>query len=217
VPVVGFPQLAELADIVVECAPAALLSEIGEPALRRGRTLVVSSVGALLGASHLIDLAASEGGQIMVPTGALIGLDAVTAAAEGTIRSVRMVTRKPVRGLEGAPFLAEKGIELSGIVEPLRVFAGSAREAAKGFPANLNVAVALGLAGVGPDRTTLEIWADPGVDRNIHSIEVDADAARFTMTIENMPSADNPRTGRITALSIVALLRKIHAPLRIGT
>ncbi len=217
VPVVGFAELAELADIVIECAPAALLPEIGEPALRRGRTLVISSVGALLGASHLIDLAASEGGQIMVPTGALIGLDAVTAAAEGTIRSVRLVTRKPVRGLEGAPFLAEKGIELSEIVAPLRVFAGSAREAAKGFPANLNVAVALGLAGVGPDRTTLEIWADPSVDRNVHSIEVDADSARFTMTIENVPSDENPRTGRITALSIVALLRKIHAPLRIGT
>lgn len=96
--------------------------------------------------------ARTHGGQIVVPTGALLGLDAVTAAAEGTIRTVRMITRKPVRGLVGAPYLAENGIEIGGITEPMRIFAGSPREAARGFPANLNVAVALALAGIGPDR-----------------------------------------------------------------
>lgn len=88
-----------------------------------------------------------------MPTGALIGLDAVTAAAVGTIHSARIVTRKPVAGLLGAPHLVENNIRIEGITEPLRVFEGSAREAAKGFPANLNVAVALSLAGIGPDRT----------------------------------------------------------------
>jgi aspartate dehydrogenase len=98
----------------------------------------------------------------------------------------------------------------------LRVFSGSAREAAKGFPANLNVAAALSLAGIGPDRTVLEIWADPTVTRNTHRIEVDSDSASFSMTIENIPS-ENPRTGRITALSVIALLRKLSAPVRVGT
>jgi aspartate dehydrogenase len=97
------------------------------------------------------------------------------------------------------------------------VFEGSAREGARGFPANVNVAAALGLAGIGPDRTRIEIWADPGVSRNTHTIEVDADSARFTMTIENVPSAENPRTGRITALSVIAALRGLVAPLKIGT
>jgi aspartate dehydrogenase len=96
------------------------------------------------------------------------------------------------------------------------VFEGSAREAAAGFPANVNVAAALSLAGIGPDRTRVEIWADPTVDRNCHSIEVDADSARFSLKIENVPS-ENPRTGRITALSVLAALRKLHNPLRIGT
>jgi aspartate dehydrogenase len=217
VPVVALGELAAYGDIVIECAPAAVLCEMAEPALRAGRKLVVSSVGALLGAPHLRELAAEHGGQIVVPTGALIGLDAVTAAAEGTIRSVRMITRKPVRGLLGAPYLVEKGIDITGLTAPLKVFEGTAREAATGFPANLNVAVALGLAGIGPERTVLEIWADPALQRNTHRIEVEADSARFSMAIENVPSDENPRTGRITALSVIALLRKLHSPLRVGT
>jgi aspartate dehydrogenase len=96
------------------------------------------------------------------------------------------------------------------------VFAGTAREAAAGFPANVNVVAALALAGIGPERTTIEIWADPALDRNCHTIEVDADSARFSLSIENIPS-ENPKTGRITALSVVAALRKLHAPIRVGT
>jgi aspartate dehydrogenase len=215
--IVSSAQLGELADIVVECAPAAVLREIAEPALRRGRKVFIISVGALLDAPDLIELASRHGGQIIVPTGALIGLDAVTAAAEGTIRSVRMRTRKPVRGLVGAPYLEEKGIDILNISEPLKVFEGTAREAALGFPANLNVGAALGLAGLGPDRTIIEIWADPGLDRNSHQIEVDSDSASFSMTIGNIPSAENPRTGKITALSVIAALRKLTNPLRIGT
>ena len=108
--------------------------------------------------------------------------------------------------------------QISSVVRsgPMRIFNGSPRDAAVGFPANLNVAVALSLAGIGPDRTTLEIWADPHLDRNTHRIEVESDSASFSMEIRNVPS-DNPRTGRITALSVIAALRKLTAPLRIGT
>ena len=214
--VVGVTDLAAHADIVVECAPAALLPSIAEPVLRAGRTMVVLSCGALLDAMRLVELARTHGGRILVPTGALLGLDAVFAAAQGTIHTVRMITRKPPKGLLGAPYLVEHGIELNGLTEKLRVFEGTAREAARGFPANLNVAVALSLAGLGPDRTRLEIWADPGVTRNIHTIELDSDAARLSMTIENIPSA-NPKTGRITAQSVIAMLRKMRAPLAVGT
>ena len=214
--IVPVTDLASRADIVVECAPAALLPAIAEPVLRAGRTLIVLSCGALLDAMHLVELARGHGGRILVPTGALLGLDAVFAAAQGRIHSVRMVTRKPPLGLRGAPYLAERGITLDGLATKLRVFEGTAREAARGFPANLNVAVALSLAGIGPDLTRLEIWADPGVTRNIHTIELDGDAARLSMTIENIPSA-NPRTGRITALSVIAMLRKMRATLAVGT
>jgi aspartate dehydrogenase len=177
---------------------------------------MVLSCGALLPREDLIDLAKAHGGRIMVPTGALIGLDAVAAAAEGEIRSVRMTTRKPPNGLAGAPHLVANNISVDGLNAAKLVFSGTAREAAKGFPANVNVVAALSLAGIGPDRTTIEIWADPAVERNCHSIEVDADSARFSMTIENVPS-ENPKTGRIVALSVLAALRKLNAPLRVGT
>ncbi|HEY1980544.1 MAG TPA: aspartate dehydrogenase [Xanthobacteraceae bacterium] len=209
-------SLEPLADIVVECAPSELLPRILTPFLRAGKRAIVLGVGALLGHDELVALARQHRGQIIVPTGALIGLDAVTAAAEGTIHSVRMISRKPVRGLLGAPYLVRNKIEIEGITAPLRVFSGTAREAAIGFPANLNVVAALALAGIGPERTTIEVWADPGVQRNIHRIEVDADSASFSMSIENIPS-ENPKTGRITALSAISYLRKLGAPLRVGS
>ncbi|MCX7322303.1 MAG: aspartate dehydrogenase [Hyphomicrobiales bacterium] len=215
-PLLPIADLEAVADIVIECAPAHLLPDIVRPFVAKGKTAIVLSAGALLFNDDLIVLAKAHGGQIVVPTGALIGLDAVTAAAEGKIHSVRMVTRKPVKGLAGAPYIVENNIDIDGITEPMKIFEGTAREAAKGFPANLNVAVALSLAGIGPDATTLEIWADPALTRNVHRVEVDSDSARFSMQIENIPS-DNPKTGRITALSVIALLRKRGAALRVGT
>jgi aspartate dehydrogenase len=215
-PLVEPEEFPARADLAVECAPAAALERICRPMLEAGKRVMVLSAGALLQRPELMALAKERGGQIIVPTGALLGLDAVTAAAEGHIHSVRMTTRKPPNGLAGAPYLEANSISVEGLTEPKRVFSGTAREAAAGFPANVNVAAALGLAGIGADRTTMEIWADPGVERNCHSIEVDADSARFTLTIENIPS-ENPRTGKITALSVLAALRKLHAPLRVGT
>jgi aspartate dehydrogenase len=213
---VDFDTLAARCDWVVECAPAHLLRAIGEPALRRGRRLVVMSSGALLDATDLIDLARDQGGQIIVPTGGLLGLDAVSAALEGVIHSVTLVTRKPIAGLIGAPLLVEKGLDISNLQEPMCLFRGNAQAARRGFPANVNVAVALSLAGIGVERTQVEVWADPTVTRNTHSIRVEADSASFSMTIENVPS-ENPKTGRIAALSLIACLRKAYAPLRVGT
>jgi aspartate dehydrogenase len=208
--------LAEHCDVIVEGLPPKEFRTVAVPAIERGRIFVPLSVGQLLENGDLVQRACQTGARILVPTGALIGLDAVRAAAEGTIRSVTMVTRKPPQGLEGAPYLVERNISLAGLKAPLKVFDGSAREGARGFPANVNVAAALSLAGIGPDKTRLEIWADPAIDRNIHHIEVDADAARFSMTIENVPS-ENSRTGRIVAQSVVALLRGLTSELKVGT
>jgi aspartate dehydrogenase len=215
-PLVDLADLPRHAELAVECAPPEILERICIPMLTAGKRVMVLSAGALLPRPHLIELARQHGGQIIVPTGALLGLDAVAAAAEGTIHSVRMITRKPPGGLAGAAYLVKHGISVEGLNTAKRVFAGTAREAAAGFPENVNVAAALSLAGIGPDRTTIEIWADPGVTRNCHSIEVESDSARFSFSIENIPS-DNPRTGRITALSVIAALHKLNAPLRVGT
>ncbi len=215
-PIVPLGEFPAHADIAVECAPAAIIEDICRPMLEAGKSVVVLSCGALLPRPQILDLAKAKGGRIIVPTGALLGLDAVVAAAEGNITSVRMTTRKPPAGLKGAPYLEKNNISVDGLTEAKRVFSGSAREAAAGFPANVNVAAALSLAGIGPDRTQIDIWADPSVTRNCHAIEVEADSARFQMSIENVPS-ENPKTGRIVALSVLAALRKLGAPLSVGT
>ncbi|MFN6954695.1 MAG: aspartate dehydrogenase [Acetobacteraceae bacterium] len=211
--------LADLAacDIVVEAAPAAVFEEVASAAIEAGRIFIPSSVGALLPRMHLVERAKETGARIIVPTGALLGLDAVRAAAEGNVESVTIETRKPPRGLAGAPYLEQAGVDLDAIREPTRIFQGNAYDAARGFPANVNVAAALALAGIGPERTMVEIWADPTVTRNTHTIRVEAEAARLTMTIENVPSEENPRTGRITPLSILTCLRGLTATLKVGS
>jgi aspartate dehydrogenase len=118
--------------------------------------------------------------------------------------------------LAGAPHLTKNNISVEGLNEAKLVFSGTARDAAAGFPANVNVVAALALAGIGPDRTMIDIWADPSKTRNCHLIEVDSDSAAFTLSIENIPS-ENPKTGKIVALSVLATLRKLGASLRVGT
>jgi aspartate dehydrogenase len=213
---VDFAELAE-ADIVVEAAPASIFERIAVPAIEAGRIFIPASAGALLPRMHLARLAQQTGARIVVPTGALLGLDAVRAAAEGPIESVTMETRKPPLGLLGAPYLQKHNIDVMEMTELTLVFDGNAMEAAAGFPANVNVAAALALAGIGPIRTRVKIWADPGSTRNIHTIKVEAAAARFTMTIENVPSAENPKTGRLTALSVLACLRGLVSTLKVGS
>lgn len=215
--VVGLEELAERADIVVECVPAACFRQVAEPAVQKGRTLMPLSVGALLNHMDLVDIAKANGGRINVPTGAIIGLDAVRAMAVGEIHEVRLETRKPPAGLSGAPYLVENDINVDALTEALCVFRGTAREAARAFPANVNVAAALGLAGVGPDETTVEVWADPAVDRNMQTVTLRSDSGEAKMTMMNIPSAENPRTGRIVANSVIATLGRMTAPLVSGS
>ena len=208
--------LADDCDVVVECLPPALFREIAISAIDKGRIFMPLSVAQLLDHWDLVERAKQKGARILPPTGALLGLDAVRAAAEGTVHSIKMITRTPPGGLEGAPYLRERNITLVGLDKPLKLFEGTAREGARGFPTNVNVAAALSLAGIGPDRTRLEIWADPALTRNTHRIEVEADTARFTMSIEGVPS-ENPRTGRLVPLSTVAALRGLVSELKVGT
>lgn len=215
--VMAAATLGEVADVVVDCAPGPQLGEIAEPALDRGRIVMTANAAALLDRLDLVDRARAKGGRIIVPTGALLGLDAVRAAAESRIERVTMITRKPPKGLAGAPYLVQNNIDVMAFTDSTRIFAGTAREAARGFPANVNVAAALSLAGIGPDQTRIEIWVEPTSGRNQHTIEVEAEAARFTMTIAGVPSAENPRTGRLTPLSVIACLKGLVSPLKIGS
>jgi aspartate dehydrogenase len=216
------PALVDLAglavaDIVVEAAPAAVFEQIAVPAIEAGRIFIPSSVGALLPRMHLVERAKATGARIIVPTGALLGLDAVRAAAEGEVSSVTIESRKHPRGWAGAPYLVKHTIDPTAYNTATVIFEGNAFDAAAGFPANVNVAAALALAGIGPERTTVRLWADPAVDRNIHTIRVEAAAARLTMTVENVPSEANPRTGKLTPLSVLACLRGLTSTLKVGS
>jgi aspartate dehydrogenase len=210
-------DLAGAADIIVESASASAFDEIANPAIEAGKTLVPCSIGALLFRPALITRAAATGARIVVPTGAIAGLDAVRAVAQGRIERVVLESRKPPAGLVGVPYLENSGIDVRVITEARKVFSGDAAAAVRHFPANANVAAALALAGVGPQRTEVEIWADPAVTRNVHTIRIEAESARLTIVVENIPSDDNPKTSKLAALSIIACLSGLRGSLKVGS
>lgn len=214
-PCLAFEELVDRVDVVVEAATQAALVELAPAVLDAGRDLVVLSVGALLDRPEWVERAAAHGARIHAPSAAIAGLDGLKGAAvDGHLDSVVMETRKPPRGLTGAPGIAR--LDLSAITAPTCVFEGTAREACRTFPANVNVVAAVSLAGLGPDRTRIRILADPAIDRNRHTVTAEGAFGRLRIEIENVPS-ENPRTGKLSYLSTIAYLRDLAAPLRIGT
>ena len=212
-------SLAELAkaDIVIEALPAEFFDDVAIPAIESGKIFMPCSVGALLTRLSLIEKAKETGSRIVVPTGAIAGLDAVRAIARGPVESVTLESRKPPQGFAVNPYLESRGINVHVITEPQLIFEGSAAEATRHFPANANVAAALALAGIGPERTRVQIWADPTVQQNVHSIRVEAGSARLTVCVENVPNETNPRTSKLAALSVLACLSGLVGPLRVGS
>ena len=217
VPVLTIAELAEKAEIILDCAPTTAFRETADTSLKNGCTIITVNAAAILENPDLADKAAAHDTQVILATGALLGLDAVRAAAEGVIHSVDMITRKPPKSLVKAKYVQEQGLDLLSLTKAIKLFDGSAGDGAKNFPANVNVAAALGLAGIGPNNTHLEIWADPDVEYNTHTINVDSDSAKLSLKIENVPTVENPGTGKITALSVLATLKSLVNPLKIGT
>jgi aspartate dehydrogenase len=216
-PVFSLDELIRRSDLVVEAATQAALLQFGRAAIEAGKHLMVLSVGALVGVlDEWARLAETHGGRIMIPSGAIAGLDGVKGAREGAISSVTMETRKPPRGLAGAPYIEQHRIDLDAIREETLIFEGPATDAVKAFPANVNVVAALALAGLGPTRTRIKLFAVPGQERNQHRITVEGEFGRLRIEIENVPS-ENPRTGKLSYLSAIAMLRELGAAVRIGT
>ena len=216
VPFYTLDDLIGACDLVVEASTQAHLAEIAPKTLGAGRDLVVLSCGGLLGRDDWVDLAERHGARILVPSGAIAGLDGVKGAAIGTVTSVTMETRKPPQGLAGAPWIVQQKIDLEAIREETLIFEGPATQACRAFPANVNVLAALSLAGIGPERTRIRIYAVPGLVRNTHRISIEGEFGMLRIEVENVPS-ENPRTGRLSYLSTIALLRDLGASLRVGT
>jgi aspartate dehydrogenase len=216
-PAMPLDALLERASLVVEAATQAALREAGPRILEAGRDLMVLSVGALV--DTLADWAAladTRGCRLLVPSGAIAGLDGIKGAREGRIDRVTMETRKPPRGLAGAPWIEQQRVDLDRITTETLVFEGPAAEAVRAFPANVNVVAAVALAGVGPERTRIRVFASPAQTRNQHRVVVEGEFGRLTIEIENVPSA-NPRTGVLSYLSAIAMLRELGAAVRVGT
>jgi len=209
-------ELIAGSDLIVEAAGGAVVPSLAREVFAAGKDLMVISAGALLDYPEIMEQSRQSGCRLYVPSGAIAGLDGIKSACVGQIVHVTMTTRKPPNGLEGAPYLVQNQISLAGLTVEKEIFTGSAREACKGFPANVNVSAAVSLAGIGPDKTRVRILAVPGLQRNCHDIEVEGEFGRFHIRIENVPS-ENPKTGKLTALSIIRSIQDVVDPVRIGT
>ncbi len=215
----GLEELVRLSDLVVEAACQGAVPAIARATLGAGKDLMIMSVGALADAElyrEVKRLAADHGSKVYLPSGAISGLDGLKSASTGKIRRVTLTTTKNPAGLEGAPYIREKGIDLKALKEPTLIFEGSASEAVKAFPANVNVAATLCLAAR-EGEVRVKIVADPQIKVNQHEIVAEGDFGRITTRVENVPSPKNPRTSYLAALSAIATLRSIVEPMKIGT
>jgi aspartate dehydrogenase len=204
-------EAAAHADFLVECAVAEAVAEILAVAVRNTQGCLILSLGALVTEPALLDTAYRSGLSVRLPSGAVCGLDGLRAAREAGIERVTLTTRKPPAGLEGAPYLTANGIDVTGLNEPLVVFEGNALEAVQAFPKNVNVAAAVSLAGIGPERTQVRVVADPAAAVNSHEIVAEGAFGRLVAVTENVPSPRNAKTSYLASLSAIAELRAAGA------
>ncbi len=207
-------------ELVVEAASQAAVQEFAPQVLWAGRDLLLMSVGALADdklADHLRRIAREKKCKIYIPTGAIAGVDGVRCAAEGRIDEVMLETRKPPRALVGNETVERMGIDLDNLNEEVVLFDGTARQACKDFPQNINVAAALSLAGVGFDGTKVRIIADPNVSTNQHTITLKGSFGEMRSWVSNYPCPDNKKTSYLSALAAISMVRKISSGFWVGS
>jgi aspartate dehydrogenase len=211
--------LVRASDLVVEAASPRAAAEVAPAALRAGRQVLLMSVGALADdrlRAQVLGIAARGRGRILVPSGAVGGLEVVASAAAARLFEVTLTTRKPPAALSGAPYLVRRGVDLRRLRAPRVVFSGTAREAVRHFPANINVAAALSLAALGFDRTRVILVADPRASTNEHEVVARGDFGTLRCTVSNVPFADNPKTSYLAALSAVATVKSAARGVHFG-
>lgn len=204
--------LARGPGVVAEAAGQQAVQGHGAEVLRRGVDLLVISIGALAdpGVLQRLKVAAHDGNaRLLLPAGAIGGLDAIAAMRMGGLTAVRYRSRKPPAAWRGSP--AEKVADLDNLTSRTVLYRGHAGEAALLYPQNANVAAAVALAGLGFDNTEVELVADPEAPGNVHEIEAEGNAGQFAITLQGKPSRTNPKTSALAALSVARALINLDA------
>ena len=207
-------------DLVVEAASQGAVRQYAVDVLRSGKDLMVMSVGAFSDERLLERVrrtAERMGRRVYIPSGAIIGIDGVKASQLGGIRSALLVTRKPPSALAYSDYLKSRGISLRELKSPRVVFDGPARKAVEAFPASVNVAATLSLAGIGFDRTRVRVVADPTIKRNVHEIFIRGRLGTLVTQAQNVPFPESRRTSYLAALSAIRTLQNIGESFRVGT
>ncbi len=210
-------EVVDNCDLMVEAVSAANTRSIIRTALLAKKNVLAMSVGRLLNSQSLFDLAKRQGCSILLPSGAICGIDAIKAAAIVGIDSITITTRKPPAGLAGNPYFESKGIRLSKIKKETLVFEGSVDEAVKYFPRNINVAATLALASGVKDKIIVRILTSPKYVSNTHEIEVKGSFGRIWTRTDNVVCPDNPKTSYLAVLSGMQTLRQFCSGIVIGT
>lgn len=207
-------------DLVVEAASQDAVKDVALSVLQNRKDLMIMSAGAMLDESIfevLSDACKEFKKTIYIPSGAIAGLDALKSVQK-ELESITLITTKHPRSLQGAKFFETSDIDVENILEKTVIFKGSAKEAVKLFPANINVAALLSLAGLGSEKTKVCIVADPSTNKNTHEIEARGKFGTMSLKIENIPDENNPKTSRLAILSAIERLRAICSDdIQIGT
>jgi aspartate dehydrogenase len=223
----GAPLFADV-DLLLALQPAVVLEAAsvdavrcyGRAILESGADLIVVSVGAFADSAlfaRLTEIARAKRGRLLVPSGAIGGIDMIRAAAVGGIDECTLTTTKPPGALNSTLYIREMGIDLDAIRQPTVIFEGSAAQAVRHFPQNLNVSVTISLAGIGLERTTVRVIADPAATRNTHEVFVRGAFGEATVRLVNVPSPENPRSSSLASYSVIAMLHGLSREFCLGT
>jgi aspartate dehydrogenase len=218
VPILSLNNLIKSSDLIIEAASGKYSADICKKSVQNAKDVMIMSTGGLLGHDELFDLAKKKACSIIIPSGAICGLDGLKSAGAARISSVILTTRKPPKGLEGAPYIIKNNIDLKKIKAKKTIFDGTASQAVRGFPKNVNVSAILSIAGIGSRKTRVRIVTSPRFKANMHEVEIKGDFGRLITRTENIPSPKNPKTSYLAALSAAATLKQLlEAHLKIGT
>ncbi len=212
--------LSRKPDVVVEAASHDAVREYAEPLLKKGVALIVLSCGALCDDAlrrRLERAAAKSGALLSVPSGGIGGLDALKAACVAGVNEVTIAVTKPPAAWKGIAYVEKLNVDLDGLREPYVLFEGPARAGVPHFPANVNIAAVLSMAGIGFDKTRLKVIADPALKHNTHYIDIKGRTGNISIKLENVPAPDNPKTAWLACYSALAALKAVKSTTRYGT